>query len=113
MKTVRCLLAVLLILILGGGPILAAAQSGDMIQTAVESSVDLPFPGRCNDCGSTGKAMTTTACSVLGTCMLAVDSHTVSSLLHPDSVVYPDITEHITGFKVTPEPFPPKADIFA
>ncbi len=113
MKTVRCLLAALLLLVFGGGTALAAAQSGDMLQPAIEASVDQSMPSGCNDCGGGDKAMTTTACFAFGTCMQAVDSNAANSLPRLDSVVYPAVTERITGFKGSPEPFPPKTSILA
>ncbi|WP_159587643.1 hypothetical protein [Chelativorans xinjiangense] len=113
MKTVRCLLAALLLLVFGGGTVLATAQSGDMVQPAIEASVDQPMPGGCNDCGGNDNAMTTTACFAFGTCMQAVDSLAADSLPRPDSVIYPTVAEHITGFTGSPEPFPPKASILS
>ncbi|MCT9000333.1 hypothetical protein [Chelativorans intermedius] len=113
MKSVRCLLAALLLLAFGGGTVLATTQNGDMIQPAIEASVDQPMPSGCNDCGGNDKAMTTAACSALGTCMQAVDPVIASTLPRPDSVVYPAVAERITGFEGSPEPFPPKAYIFA
>lgn len=111
MKTVRCVLAALLLLVFGGGTVLAAMQDGGMNQPAVDTSVDQSMPGSCNDCGGNDMAMT--ACSALGTCMQAVDSLTASSLPRPHSFVYSAVTEHITGFEGSPEPFPPKISILA
>lgn len=107
MKTSRCLLAALLLLVFGGGMVFAASQSGDLIEPAIEASVDQSMPG-CNECGGGDKAMTTASCAGLGTCMQAVDCLTASSLPEPDSVIHPSIAQHIAGFAGSPEPFPPK-----
>lgn len=110
MKTVRCLLAALLLLVFGGGMALAKIEGGDTMHPVIEASADQPIPGGCDDCGG-DKAMTTMVCSVLGTCMQAVDSVAASWLPRPDSVVYTAVVQRITGFEGSPEPFPPKTHI--
>lgn len=92
--------------------VFAASQNGDMTEPAIEASVDQPMQGGCNDCGG-DKAMTTAACSGLGTCMQAVDCLAASSLPRSDSIVYPSLAQHIAGLAGSPDPFPPKASILA
>lgn len=111
MNTVRCVLAALVLLVFGGGMVLAASQSGGMVQPAIEASADQSMSGGCNDCSGGDKAMTTAACSALGTCMQAVDPLVANRMPRPDSVIYPTPAERITGIEVSPEPFPPKAYI--
>lgn len=113
MKSFRCLIAVLLLLVFGGGMALAEIEGGDTIQSAVEVSVDQSMPGGCNDCGGSDKTMTTMVCSALGTCMQAIESVAAGWLPRMDSVVYATAVQHITDFKGSPEPFPPKKLILA
>lgn len=113
MKTVRCLLAVLLLLVFGGGTGLATAETGDMAVPAIETSADQTMPGSCDHCGGDEKAMTTAACSAFGTCAQGVITSDNGFVARSESVLYSYGAERISGFQGAPDPFPPKSDILA
>lgn len=110
MKTVRCLLAVLLLLVFGGGTALVPAQAGDMVMPAIETSAGQTMPGSCDHCGSNEKAMTTAACSAFGTCAQGVISADNGFVAQSEPVLYSYSTKHINGFQGAPDPFPPRSD---
>lgn len=112
MKTVRCLLAALLLLAFGGGMAMAAAQAGDIVAPTIETSADQTMPGGCDHCGDE-KAMTTAACSAFGTCVHGVVSSANGFMARSESVLYSYSAEHISGFQGSPDPFPPRSDILA
>ena len=113
MKSLRCVIAALLIFALGAGTAWAVVQGDDAMQATMEASMDQPMPGGCNDCGGNDAGMTSAACAAMGTCMHGLASAEANTSLRPDSVTYSTGSEHFAGLRDLPESFPPKTSILA
>lgn len=112
MKILRCLLAAFLLATFGGGASLAANSSG-MANVPTVAAISQPVSIGSNDCDGNRTPLTTTICSVIGTCMQAVDSVEFKQSDRLDFIVYPMVAEHIAGFTGSLEPFPPKSLLLA
>jgi hypothetical protein len=112
MKSLRCLLAALLLLAFGGGTAMAMGQGDDMMQHAVQTSADQSMPSDCSKCGG-DMSLAATTCSVLGTCMPGVIVLSERAMPQVGSIAYPHRTEHVSGLQGSPEPFPPRCNILA
>jgi len=113
MNTVRCLLAALLLLVFGGGTALASVQSGDLVPSAIETTMNQTMPGGCDHCGDNEKAMVAAMCSIFGACIHGMISPANAFAVGSETLSYSYGNEFIRGFQGAPDPFPPKSDILA
>ncbi|KUM25609.1 hypothetical protein AU467_25925 [Mesorhizobium loti] len=113
MKVVRCILAAVLLLVLGGGMALSAGKGDDMAAPGVQVSAGASVPGNCNNCKG-GDMAIGAACSVLQTCMPGVSPLDGSPIMPVmASAVHSYDTGFLNGLRRSPEPLPPKSDILA
>jgi hypothetical protein len=92
---------------------MAMGQGDDMMQPAVQTSVDQSMPSDCSKCGGGDMGLAAASCSALGSCMPGVIALGERALPQVGSIAYPHKTEHVSGLQGSPEPFPPRSDILA
>ncbi|MER8700303.1 hypothetical protein [Mesorhizobium sp. M1227] len=114
MNYARRLVIGLLLLVLGAGMPVLSAQAGQMPKPVTVTSVhQITLNGR-NDCGCGDMAMMmTSACSSMGTCVQGMIATVGPTVRLPCNISPMYFAEHISGFSVSPEPFPPKPYILA
>lgn len=114
MKTVRRLLAVLLLFIFGGGMALASMEnSGKLMQPAAHASADQTPHKGCSKCGGS-QTINPAGCSIFGTCVVGVIPASEGAWLSVEAgSSYLRIDNILTGHPGSPEPFPPRSDMLA
>lgn len=108
MKSVRCLLAALLLLAFGGVAPMTMVQAGSTVPIAIEilasqTMPDQKMPVGCDQCDDDIGMM---PCSALMACALGIIPDAVGFFAQSKTVPYAPYAESISGIKGAPDPFP-------
>ena len=108
MKSLRQIIVVLLLLFLGAGTALIPLQATEVIQPAVETSVDQLMPNDSGKCGACDMAIAASPCVIMGACgqVLVLTGELVT--LRVESLAYSHPALSRSSFQDSPEPFPPQ-----
>lgn len=108
MKSFRCLLTALLLLVFGAGAAVLPAQGDEAIQSTIQTTVDQMPANGCLKCNGGDMALAAGSCVAIGACALGVVFATAVFMPRAESVGYVYTGERHAGFQGSPEPFPPK-----
>jgi len=88
-----------------------AADSG--IKMAASMAIDMPMPGKCDDCGDNQKAMAAGACSAYCGTMVALPLFGSIFDVRPAETLRHLAEPNPTGHSTRPDPYPPRPAVLS